>query len=86
MAYLRRILYPTSKQPLENPPTLSPRPEFAKLQALQKHMVKALQQLVCLQSAIHRWSGMVLPPMVYALLKPNTFVKPGHPGLVAMYL
>jgi hypothetical protein len=34
-------------------------------------MVKALKQLVCPQSAIHGWSGLVLSPMVHALLEPN---------------
>ena len=70
---------------LKNPPCLSPRPDFSKLCALRKHMVKALKQLVCPQSAIHGWAGMVLSPMVYALLEPNPFVAPGHPGPVAVY-
>ncbi len=48
-------------------------------------MVKALKQLVCPQSAIHRWSGLVLLPIVYALLKPNPFVAPADPGPVAVY-
>ncbi len=49
---------------IKNPPTLSPCLEFAKLRAMQKHMVKVLKQLVCPQSAIHGWSGLVLVPMV----------------------
>jgi hypothetical protein len=44
---------------LKNPPTLSPCPDFAKLRAMRKHMVKALKQLVCPQSAIHGWLGLV---------------------------
>ena len=48
-------------------------------------MVKTLKQLVCPQSQIHRWSGMVLSPMVYALLEPNPFAVPGNPGPVAVY-
>jgi hypothetical protein len=70
---------------LKNPPSLSPRPDFSKLRALRRHMVKALNQLVCPQSAIHGWSGMVLSPMVYALLKPTPFVIPANPGPVAVY-
>ncbi len=70
---------------LKNPPSLSPRPDFSKLCALRKHMVKALKQLVCPQSQIHGWSGMVLSPMVYALLEPNPFAVPGNPGPVAIY-
>ncbi len=48
-------------------------------------MVKALKQLVCPQSAIHGWSGLVLLPMVYALLEPNPFVTPADLGAVAVY-
>jgi hypothetical protein len=60
----------------KNPPSLSPQQDFLKLCVLRKHMVKALKQLVCPQSAIHGWSGMVLSPMVYALLEPTPFVIP----------
>jgi hypothetical protein len=70
---------------LKNPPSLSPQPDFSKLHALRKHMVKALKQLVSPQCAINGWSGMVLSPMVYALLEPTPFVIPGNPGSVAVY-
>ena len=70
---------------LKNLPSLSPQPNFSKLCALRKHMVKALKQLVCPQSQIHRWSGMVLSPMVYGLLEPTPFAIPGNPGPVAVY-
>ena len=83
MDYL--IKYEEVAEFLKNPPTLSPHPDFAKLRAMQKHMVKALKQLVCPQSAIHGWSGLVLLPMVHALLKPNPFVAPADPGVVAIY-
>ncbi len=48
-------------------------------------MVKVLKQLVCPQSAIHGWLGLVLLPMVYTLLEPNPFVTPADPGAVAVY-
>jgi hypothetical protein len=70
---------------LKNPFSLSPRPDFSKLRALRKDMRKALKQLVCPQSAIHGWSGMVLSLMVYALLEPTPFVIPVNPGPVAVY-
>jgi hypothetical protein len=60
---------------------LLPRPDFIKLHALQKHMAHALKQLVCPQSVIHGWLGLVLLPMVYALLEPNSpFLVLVHPG------
>ena len=79
------ITFDEAAEFLKNPPSLSPRPDFSKLRALRKNMVKALKQLMCPQSAIHGWSGMVLSPMVYALLKPNPFAIPGNPGPVAVY-
>ena len=70
---------------LKNPLTLSSRPDFLNLCALRKHMVKALKQFLCPQSAVHGWSGMDLPPMMYALLEPTPFAVPGNPGPVAVY-
>ncbi len=79
------ITYDEAAEFLKNPPLLSPRPDFSKMRALRKHIVKALKQLLCPQSAVHGWTGMVLSPMVYALLKPIPFAIPGNPGLVAVY-
>jgi len=79
------ITYDEAAEFLKNQPLLSPRPDFAKLCALRKHMVKALKQLVFPQSQIHGWLGMVLSPMVYALLETNPFAIPGNPGPVAVY-
>ncbi len=70
------ITYDEVAEFLKNPPLLSPRPDFSKMRALRKHMVKALKQLVCPQSAVHGWTGMVLSPMVYALLEPTAFAIP----------
>ena len=79
------ITYDEAAEFLKNPPSLSPRPGFANMRALRKHMVTALKQLVCPQSAVHGWTGMVLSPMVYALLEPTAFAIPGNPGPVAVY-
>ncbi len=70
---------------LKNPPMLLPCPDFTKLQALQKHMARALKQLMCPQSTIHRWLGLKLLPMVYALLEPNPFIAPEYSGNVVVY-
>jgi hypothetical protein len=79
------IKYKEVAEFLKNPPPLSPCSDFEKLRAMQKHMVKVLKQLVCPQSAIHGWSGLVLLPMVYTLLEPNPFVAPADLGAVAVY-
>ena len=54
---------------LKNPPSLAPRPDFTRICALYKHIVTALKLLACPQSAIHRWAGLVMGPVMYALLK-----------------
>jgi hypothetical protein len=64
---------------------LLPHPDFTKLCALQKHMAHALKQLVCPQSVIHGWLGLVLLPMVYALLEPTPFLAPVYLGDVVVY-
>ncbi len=78
------ITYDEAAEFLKNPPSLSPRPDFTKMRVLRKHMVKALKQLLCPQSTVHGWTGMVLSPMMYALLEPTSFAIPGNPGLVAV--
>ena len=56
-----------------------------KVQALQKHIIKALKQLDCPQSLGHRWTGLVMDPALYNLLEPNAFVLPVLPGGTAIY-
>ena len=70
---------------LKNTPTLSPCPDFTKHRALRMHMACVLKQLVCPQSAFHGWLGLILLPMVYALLKPTPFLAPVYPGNVAVH-
>jgi hypothetical protein len=70
---------------LKNPPTLLPCPDFTKLCTLQKHIARMLKQLVCPHSSIHGWLGLVLLPMIYALLKPTPFLAPVYPGNVAVH-
>ena len=70
---------------LKNLPTLLPLPDFAKVCALQKHMERALKQLDSPQSKIHGWSGLIMAPMVYALLKHIPFQRPIDPGAIVVY-
>ena len=79
------ITYDEAAEFLNNSPSLSPRPGFVNMRALRKHMVMALKHLVCPQSAVHRWTGMILSPMVYALLEPTPFAIQGNPGPVTVY-
>ena len=79
------ITYNEAAEFLKNTPSLSPHPDFSKMHALRKHVVKALKHIVCPQSVVHRLTGMVLFPMVYALLEPTPFAIPENPGPVAVY-
>jgi hypothetical protein len=71
---------------LENPPSLEPRPNFTNIRALQKHIVQALAQLSCPQSAIHGWSGLAMDPATYLLLEGEAFTIPLDPGPKAIFL
>jgi hypothetical protein len=62
-----------------------PQPDFAKLLALQEHMMQALKQLVCPQSQIHGWTGLVMDQGLYALIKPVAFTVPLNPGPTPVY-
>jgi hypothetical protein len=69
----------------KNPPSLALRPDFNQLHALRHYIMRALKQLTCLQSPIHRWSGLAIAPGVYTLLEPQAFVEPLNPGATAVY-
>jgi hypothetical protein len=70
---------------LKNTPTLAPRPDFAKIQALHKHINTVLMQLVCPQSQIHRWAGLAMEPNMYALIEAVPFAIPINPGDMPIY-
>ena len=59
---------------LGNPPTMAPHLDFAKLQTLCQHIVKALKHIKCSQSFIYGWLGLAMALAMCALLKPNAFV------------
>jgi hypothetical protein len=67
---------------LMNPPSLVPCPDFTPLRALCHHMIEGLKQLSCPQSAIHGWAGLVMHPMMYALIKMVPFHVPNNPSNV----
>ncbi len=48
-------------------PIISATPDFAKIRALRKHYVTGLKQLICPQSLIHGWAGLVITryPVMY---------------------
>jgi hypothetical protein len=70
---------------LKNPPTLAPRPDFAKIQALHKDINTALMQLMCPQSQLHGWAGLAMEPNMYTLLEAVPFPIPINPGDTPIY-
>jgi hypothetical protein len=70
---------------LKNPPSLEPLLNFTNIRALQKHIVQALAQLSCPQSAIHGWSGLAMDPASYLLLEGAAFTIPLDPGPTAIF-
>jgi hypothetical protein len=48
-------------------------------------MTQALKQLVCPQSQIHGWTGLVMDPGLYALIEPVAFTVPLNPGALPVY-
>jgi hypothetical protein len=79
------ILFDNVTSFLCNPPTMHPRPDFAKLRALCLHLVKALKLIEHPQSSIHGWLGLAMAPAVYTLLEPNVFIMPANPGPAPLY-
>jgi hypothetical protein len=69
---------------LKNSPYLAPRPDFTRLRMLCRHMIKALKQLSCPQSAIHGWAGLVMHPIMNPLIKMVPFQIPNNPHDVPM--
>ncbi len=48
-------------------------------------MTQALKQLVCPQSQIHGWTGLVIDLGLYALIEPVPFTVPANPGAMPVY-
>ncbi len=69
---------------LKNPPWLEPRPDFANICALRKHVIKALSHVFCPQSAIHGWLCLAIDPTTNLRLEGTTFVIPMDPGAPAV--
>ena len=79
------ISYDEARSLLTKPPRFDPRPNFENLRALRQHFVRALKKLVCPQSAVMGWSGLVMPTALYALVEPNAFTIPVDPGATPAY-
>ncbi len=79
------ITYEEAVEFLKNPPGMLPWLDFSKLRALWKNMTQALKQLVCPQSQIHGWTGLVMDPGLYTLIEPVPFAVMVNPGATPVY-
>jgi hypothetical protein len=79
------ISYDEAAGVLKNPPTMLPRPNFAKIKALCKLITQALKQLDCPQSLIYRWAGLAINLTMYSLIETQQFVQPPDPGASPPY-
>jgi hypothetical protein len=68
------ITYDTVKALVANPPSLGNRcPNFFNLSTLQSHFARTLKRITCPQCTVNGWAGMVLMPVMYALIDPKPF-------------
>ena len=66
-------------------PSVQPRPGFANLRDLGRHLVKKLKTFPCPQSAVLGWAGIIMARVMYALVEPTAFQIPADPGPTAAY-
>ena len=62
---------------LVNPPTVAPRPNFNNLRALRN-----LKRLTHSTAHVMGWAGLVMIPVLYALIKAIPFTALTNPGLI----
>jgi len=67
-----------------NLPSLVPRPNFANLHTLWRHIQRTLQRLSCPQSNILGWAGLIMARPMYSLLTTTPFRILSDPGPVAI--
>jgi hypothetical protein len=79
------IGYDEVAEALASPPSLGPRPNSTNLQALRRHMQRALQRLSCPQSNVLGWFGFVMARPMYMFLSLAPFILPNDPGPQAVY-
>ena len=79
------ITYDEVTKLLAEAPNCNPRPNFENIRTLKRFLIKKLRTLLCPQSAIMGWSGMVMDPVLYSLVEPTPFMLPADPGNTASY-
>ena len=70
---------------LVNPPAVAPRPNFNNLRALRKWLEEGLKRLTHPTAHVMGWAGLVMVPVLYALIEAIPFTAPTNPGLIPPY-
>ncbi len=68
------------------PTTNNKCPNFKNIRLLHRHFKHVLQRLLCPQSTLHGWKGLVMAGELYALLTPTPFHTPNNPRPSAFYV
>ena len=79
------IKYGEAEGYLKKKTSLEPRLDFNNIRTLKKHVIKALSQMFCPQSAVHGWAGLAMDPGTYLLLGRIVFAAINKPGPTAIY-
>ena len=67
---------------LVNPPAVAPRPNFNNLRTLGKWLEEDLKGLTHPTAHVMGWAGLVMVPVLYALIEAIAFTAPTNPGLI----
>ena len=70
---------------LVNPPAVAPSPNFNNLRALRKWLEEGLKRLTHPTAHVMGWAGLVMVPVLYALIEAIPFTAPTNPGLIPPY-
>ena len=71
---------------LADAPDIPGRPNFENLRTFRRHVIDRLKTLPCPQSQMMGWAGIIMSPVLYALIENTPFTAPADPGKVAHYI
>lgn len=74
------ITYEEAKENVGTLPSLAPRPNAVNLRALSLHLEQKLETIPSQQSPEYGYTGMVMPPEIYALRTPTPWTDWPDPG------
>ena len=79
------VIFEEASLLLANPPAVVPRPNFTNLCPLRKWLEECLKRLTHSTTHVMGWSGLVIVPVLYALIEAIVFTAPNNLGLIPPY-